>query len=604
MDGVKGHRSSLKQQNKPFKGKKSAKNKSGKTETNVSHVAEWTELSKQARKNAAAQKRKLLREGLNNKIRGLEGGSGLNVVAVLAMHSDADSQSVISSLQEKCELQEQSQQHEIYKLPDGTRAIFKSIPRTELSVLDYSKIADCFIFVFSCKNADLSKAKLDPTSCCAFDETGYKLLSALKTQGFPQVLGTLQDLSLHSEKKQKEARKLYNRFYLSEVPEGGKLQPITKTAEILQSLSTALRNSPEIPYKAFRSYFFAHNVWCQDGVCEFTGVLKGTGNLNVNQLVHVTGVGDFSMLSLRTPNAEFLPDNPESIVCEKEPDPFAAEQTWPEESELTEAFSRLQVKTDHNIGNEIDDAEDDEKLIMSDDEKEPFQFEERKKEDFDFPDEVNTPSDQLAKTRFQKFRGLASFRTSVWDKYENLPTEYSRIYEFKEPCSVVKKFACEQIKDSTQTSVDMLITIRIANFPVHLINSDMPIILSTLLPHERKLSILHFKLEYWGQGQIDLESKSPVTLHYGFRRTVCCPIYSEDSTNDKHKYYKQVPQCSSFIASIFAPVSYCPANVLVYKDSMEGAGLVAIGNLLSFDPGRLIIKRILLTGYPLKVLSI
>lgn len=604
MDGVKGHRSSLKQQNKPFKGKKSEKSKGGRVEAGGTHVAEWTEQNKQARKNAAAQKRKSHRENLTNKIRGLEGGQGLKVVAVLALHSDADSQNVIETLKEKCELLEKTQLHDIFKLPDGTKAIFLNVPRNELSVLDFSKISDCFIFTFSCKNADLSKAKLDPSSCSAFDETGYKLLSALKTQGFPQVIGTLQDLAVHSTKKQKEAKKLFSRYYSSEVPEGAKLQPLFKSSEILQQLSTSLRNSPELPYKSFRSYFYVHNINTSNGICEFTGVIKGTGILNVNQLVHVTGIGDFNIHSLVTPNGEFLPTNPESLASEKEPGPFAAEQTWPGEDELAEAFSRLEVKTDHKIGDEMEDLEGEDELVMSDEEKQPFQFEERKKEDLDFPDEVDTPTDQLAKVRFQKFRGLASFRTSAWDKYENLPPEYSRIYEFKEPCSVVKKFALEQTKDCSQTCTDMLVTVRIANFPVHLIAPDLPVIVSSLLPHERKLSVLHFKLEHWGQGHESLLSKSAITLHYGFRRVVCNPVYSEDCTNDKYKYYKTVPQCSSFIASIFAPVSYTPANALVYRDSMEGSCLVAIGSLVNFDPSRLIIKRILLTGYPLKVLII
>ncbi|CAK8997602.1 Pre-rRNA-processing protein TSR1 homolog [Durusdinium trenchii] len=95
-------------------------------------------------------------------------------------------------------------------------------------------------------------------------------------------------------------------------------------------------------------------------------------------------------------------------------------------------------------------------------------------------------------------------------------------------------------------------------------------------------------------------------MHAGFRRFSSRPIFSEiprkTSTNKKYKFIRFLHQEVTACASFYAPVVFPPCRLLmsVQPEGAVNPELAAAGSIVSVDPKQLIIKRIILTGYPFR----
>ncbi|XP_042377545.1 pre-rRNA-processing protein TSR1 homolog [Zingiber officinale] len=574
-----------------------------------------------------------------------------------------------------------------------------------LSCVEMAKIADLIAFVVSANSLVDEYETSNPV-----DAFGQQCLSVFRAIGLPSTAVLIRDLPSDIKRKQ-DFKKLCISHLSSELPEDCKFYLADTRDDLHKFMWLFKEQSLSCPHwRNQRPYLMSQETLLEPdhdnpGMCSLllSGYVRAH-SLSANQLVHVSGTGDFPIAKIdilkdRFPINErkssnsmdaddmnssqviqtLLPDplKQEPLVIENVPDPLAGEQTWPTEAEMAEAETNNKERKlvrkklprgtsdyqaawivedtddDSNLSEEDDDGmiiaehgdqaaqensdhsdiDDhfvsenfDDKTIgdteMADDEnmtKEQIEAEVKKikeayADDQEFPDEVETPIDVPAKKRFAKYRGLKSFRTSSWDPKESLPPEYSRIFAFDNFAKTQKNVLAKMLEvDEGNTNecapVGSYVRIYLKSVPLEvsarlcLPLRKAPVLVCGLLQHESKMSVQHFSIKKHDSYDAPIRSKEMLSFHVGFRQFNARPLFSSDNLNsDKHKMERFLHPGRYSMASVYAPINFPPLPLVILKtQDGEAPAVAALGSLKSVDPDRIILKKIILTGYPQRV---
>ncbi|KAK9812112.1 hypothetical protein WJX73_007769 [Symbiochloris irregularis] len=239
-------------------------------------------------------------------------------------------------------------------------------------------------------------------------------------------------------------------------------------------------------------------------------------------------------------------------------------------------------------------------------------------EDAHFPDEVDTPTDMPARQRFAKYRGLKSWRTSPWDPMESLPRHYSRVFALQYPKRAharANALQAEAAHNASGVPSGVYVEVCIVNVPctaavrvlarteAFLKGTAAPLVARGLLQHEAKLSVLNFSLRKASTYQAPVANKAQLVLCTGLRTWEGKGVLSSDEPgSDKHKMERYLHPGRQCMLSIIAPISYGPLPLLVFlRDEAGNLQLAASGSLRSCNPNRPVLKKIVLSGYPVRV---
>lgn len=676
-------------------------------------------------KNLRDKKRAAL---LNEKRMGADFSLPPLVLALIALSSSTNTKTAKQTLLEQVKKPESSFDHgmeveDINAQKDFMTAYLCRRHKLRLTVIEASHgdLEGCLI---AAKAADAIAFVTEAASEKEqFVDKGGKLcLSMLRAQGLPTVFGLMQGLAELPVKRRSDVKKASASALGGQLPEGSKVfyaDEAEDYEQVLRYLSSHRLSSPQ--WRSHRPYVLAQKLEFvpdtrapEQGTLLLSGYVRGRG-LSVNQLVHLTGLGDFQLkqvdiledpcplrqdhkgfkgepMDLENPANEkaspLFPDpiSQEELIVENTPDSLAGEQTWPTEEELAKAEeekqSRLRKRLlpkgtseyqaawiveegsddeDNEVergdakmegvdfvsqGDEEDGvlseerhskeedylSEDDASILDDDDDsqsdmmvEEELTAESRRAElerlkaahaaDAEFPDEVDTPLDVPAKKRFAKYRGLKSLRTSTWDPKESLPHEYGRIFSFDNFQKTQKHVFAKAVEvdegrlnGCVQLGAYVRLHIKDLSSSLALkaqsIHTQTPLVVCGLLQHESKMSVVHFGIRKHESFSEPLKSKESLIFHTGFRVFKTRPIFSTDDINmDKHKLERFLHPGRFSVASVFAPICFPPLPLVVFKETgtEERLTLAASGSLKSVDPDRIVLKKIVLSGYPLRV---
>ncbi|KAI1286792.1 Pre-rRNA-processing protein TSR1 -like protein [Halotydeus destructor] len=483
------------------------------------------------------------------------------------------------------------------------------------------------------------------------------LIESIFAHFLPTTVHVVNGLERVPVKRRHDVKKNLQKIINTKFPDE-KLHIVDKEQDCLQLLHQVGNcKRKKIAYKKHRSQilaesfqFIPNDSGADTGKLIVSGYVRNKA-LSANGLVHIPGWGDFQMdLIESAPDLQAVSKSKdrkpgmdveqstiiqrsdiltqESLDTENIPDPMEGEQTWPTAEEIAAAQEAAQKKVTKRVvkgtseyqsswileeGNvdeedeigENDTDKYDDKMNVEEEQANMSKFKQQRMNEL-FPDEVDTPVDVPAKVRFARYRGLKTFNFSSWDPKENLPSDYSRIFQF-ENFNRTRRRVLKMADDDEGADVGLFVRVHVKNVPKALAdffteNPKHPLVLFGILQHEQKMSVVNIVLKRHPLFTEPIESKERLVFHVGCRRFYCNPVFSAHTNGTKFKYERFLRTDEATVASVFAPITYAPASVSVYKEYEDGSTkLVATGSVLSVSPDRLVIKRSVLSGHPFKI---
>ncbi|XP_053978167.1 ribosome biogenesis protein BMS1 homolog [Hylaeus volcanicus] len=263
---------------------------------------------------------------------------------------------------------------------------------------------------------------------------------------------------------------------------------------------------------------------------------------------------------------------------------------------------------------ESEDAEELLKLDDMDDEDLYGDFEDLEtgeKHKAEAPKESTTDEMEERKKLVEKKMKLKEQFDKEYDNGEN-KTYYDELKQEVERQANLNKSEFDGVDDDVRVQLEgyrpgMYVRIEIESVPCELIthlDPTYPLIIGGLLHGEENIGYVQTRIKKHRWYPKILKSKDPLILSVGWRRFQTLPIFSKLEDNLRSRMLKYTPEHVACMSHFWGPITPQGTGVLAVQDvatRVPGFRIAATGSVVEMDKSTQIVKKLKLTGVPLKI---